>query len=517
MTATETATGHETPSGSPLLRVGLVYAGLCVLCILVFYDTADSLVRVWWGTPTFNHGFFVAPMAAYLIWMRRHTLVGVPIRQEWLALPLIVLAGLVWLVGYAGDVRLLQHAGFVGILIAMAGGLVGRHMLRLIWFPIAFLAFMVPAGDQLVPRLQDITADFSVTLLGWVNIPVWRDGVFLQIPNGMFEVAEACAGIRFLIANVVVAFVFAYLAYSKWWKWVIFIAISIAVPIFANGVRAFGIIYIAHVTDNEYAVGVDHLVYGWGFFTVIMLLCLFIGNLFADRRIGDFEPDPRAASRPVPAWNWPFVAAAAALMALGPAYAAVIIDSGSWQGQTTLQPPTVAGPWQPGGELQPPWKPVFRGASAELLQTYRDGSDQVSLFIAYYPAQGQGREVIYHANRMADDETWKRLETRRIGLTIDGAPMQVRLERMKGHGGATRVAAYWYWIAGRFTADPVQAKLYQIAGALSHGNKAAAAVAVTMLQPVDADGLEPLRDTIQRFLDATPNLNAYLRRQAGAH
>jgi len=495
------------------MRVALVYAGLCALCVAVFFDTASSLVQVWAATPTFNHGFFVAPMAAYLIWMRRHTLVGVPVRQEWLALPLIVGAGLVWLVGYAGDVRLFQHIGFVGILIALAGGLVGRHILRQIWFPIAFLIFMVPAGDQLVPPLQDLTADFSVILLGWVNIPVWRDGVFLQIPNGMFEVAEACAGVRFLIANVVVAFVFAYLAYDKWWKWVIFITISVIVPIFANGVRAFGIIYIAHVTDNEYAVGVDHLVYGWGFFTFIMLLCLFLGNLFADRRIGDFDPPETPPRLITGKWQWSFAVVGATLMALGPAYAMLVVDTAPWHDRTTMKAPTLTAPWQPAPAMQTPWQPVFIGASAKLLQPYRDGRNQVSLFIAYYPNQGQGKEVIQYANRMADDETWKRLETKRVALTVDGKPLTAKLERMKGPSGERRVAAYWYWIAGHSTADVVQAKLYQVASALGSGDHSAAAIAITMLEPEDPADVQA---TIQHFLDAMPNLNDYLRQLSDA-
>ena len=507
MTATPTTSDTMPSEGMTLQRAGIIYGILCVLTVAIFYDTARSLVLVWWGTPTFNHGFFVAPLAAYLIWMRRDSLVGVPIRQEWLALPLIFAAGLVWLIGYAGDVRLFQHIGFVGILIVLAGGLVGRYMLRKIWFPIAFLAFMVPVGDQLVPPLQDLTADFSVIMLRWFDIPVWRDGIFLQIPNGMFEVAEACAGIRFLIANIVVANVFAYLAYDKWWKWVIFIAISIIIPIFANSVRAFGIIYIAHVTDNEYAVGVDHLVYGWFFFTLIMLLSLFIGYLFADRRIGDFKPTPRVTGRSVPPWRWSFIGIALALLAMGPAYAAAVMSMAPWRGETELQPPQIAGEWQPRPEIQPPWEPVFIGASAKLMQAYDDGQDQVELYVAYYPVQGQGAEVIYHANRMANDEEWKRLETRRITLTVDGAPLKVKLERMQHYPGPRRVAAYWYWIAGKFTADPIKAKLYQITGALTYGDRAAAAIAVTMMETDDPAAMQA---ALQRFLDAAPNLNAYL-------
>lgn len=514
MTSPASPALENTATSAAQKRAALTYAALCVMCLAMFYETARSLYQVWLGTPTFNHGFFIAPMSIYLVWIRRHTLVGVPVRLEPLAIPLVVIAGLIWLVGYAGDVQLFQHIGFVGILIALGGGVFGRYMLRKIWFPLAFLAFMVPAGDQLVPPLQDLTADFSVILLNWVNIPVWRDGVFLQVSNGLFEVAEACAGVRFLIANIVVAFVFAYLAYDKWWKWVIFIAISIIIPIFANGIRAFGIVYIAHVTDNEYAVGVDHLVYGWGFFTVVMLISLFIGNLFADRRVGDFVATPVQLPRHVPGWNWVIVAAAAIAAVIGPTYATLVISNQPWTSKAAFTAPEIAAAWHEIAGPLPAWNPVFRGPSAELNKTYSDGNDAVGLYIAYYPKQGQGKEVIYHANRMADDDRWKRLETKRITLTVDGAPLKVRLERMQGSPGPKRIAAYWYWIAGKFTSDPIEAKLYQIAGALGSGDRSAAAIAVTTLETDDTDRMNA---ALQKFLDATPNLGEYLARLSKAN
>jgi EpsI family protein len=98
-------------------------------------------------------------------------------------------------------------------------------------------------------------------------------------------------------------------------------------------------------------------------------------------------------------------------------------------------------------------------------------------------------------------------------LNIDGTPMQVRLERMQGSPGPKRVAAYWYWIAGRFTSDPIEAKLFQIAGALTSGDQSAAAIAITVVETDDAD---KIKAALQRFLDATPNLNTYLTKLAKA-
>ena len=244
-----------------------------------------------------------------------------------------------------------------------------------------------------------------------------------------------------------------------------------------------------------------------------MLLCLFLGNLFADRRVGDFEATPLPSRLSVPRWNWVFVVIAMAASLVGPGYAAIVMNNTKWAGEAHLSAPTVAAPWQQQADPVPAWRPVFNGPSAELSQTFGDGKDDVGLYVAYYPAQGQGAEVIYHANRMANDEQWKRMETRRMMLNVDGKPMQVRLERMQGSPGPKRVAAYWYWIAGRFTSDPIEAKLFQIAGALTSGYRSAAAIAVTV---VETDDTDRNKAALQRFLDATPNLNTYLTNLAKA-
>ena len=75
-------------------------------------------------------------------------------------------------------------------------------MVRRILFPLAYLLFAVPLGDFLVGPLQDVTAVFTVWALQLTGIPVYLEGRFFYIPTGAFEVAEACSGIRYLIASL---------------------------------------------------------------------------------------------------------------------------------------------------------------------------------------------------------------------------------------------------------------------------------------------------------------------------
>ena len=145
---------------------------------------------------------------------------------------------------------------------------------------------------------------------------------------------------------------------------------------------------IAHLTNNEYAVGVDHLIYGWIFFAIVTVLLLMIGMTFRD------EPLPETAAAPVPTRTGMRpdlsrygVAAIAAIViaALAPAYAA-IIDSPLNPQVVTLEPPPVGGDWQP-VTTREAWRPVFPKASAELFRSYQKSGQLVHLYVAYYANQ----------------------------------------------------------------------------------------------------------------------------------
>src|SRR6185437_3753513 len=100
------------------------------------------------------------------------------------------------------------------------------------------------------------------------GIPVFGDGTIIEIPAGTFVVAEACAGLRFLVASVSFGIFYAVLVYRSLSRRVMFIAVSFVLPVIANGFRAFGIVYLAHLSGSAAAVEADHVIYGWGFFAV---------------------------------------------------------------------------------------------------------------------------------------------------------------------------------------------------------------------------------------------------------
>lgn len=476
---------------------------LVAVLIAIFFPTWQSMVMVWWNTVTYHHGFLVAPVTVALIWLERKTLIGLPIRFEPLALlPLAGCAGL-WLLGEAGDVQLFQHVAVVGMLVTGLTAVLGRHIVRAIAFPLLFLFFMVPFGDFLVPYLQDITARFSVALLRAIDIPVFHNGFMIDLPNGRFEVAEACAGIRFLIANVVVAAVFAHLSYRRWWKWAIFMLLAVAIPVLANGLRAFGIILIAHLTDNAYAVGVDHLIYGWGFFTFVMLIVLFIGNLFADKAPSKVSAPilPQSSGAGIGLVG---VMALAAVILTPPAYAYLVMRAPAAVPAIDAAPPEVPG-WTL-VEVSGDWRPRLTNADADTVWTYRHATGEIDLAMGYYAFERQGAEVVYHANRMADDETWTRIDIGMRGLSVSGLPAIVRSERIQAYG-RDRAVLWWYWIGGTFTADNLTAKFLQVRDHLLGRHQPAAILAISAPYTEDP---EKAYELVERFMGSGVDLQAYL-------
>ena len=96
---------------------------------------------------------------------------------------------------------------------------IGPPVYRLLLAPLLFLFFLVPSGAFLVPSLQRITTSITIIGLHALQIPVYSDGYMIEIPEGPFEIAEACAGLRFLIASIVFGCFFAVLMYrSLLWR-----------------------------------------------------------------------------------------------------------------------------------------------------------------------------------------------------------------------------------------------------------------------------------------------------------
>ncbi|MHA7818467.1 MAG: exosortase A [Erythrobacter sp.] len=286
-----------TPHSSPGLSLRAPRAWRAALAMLALASLAviavtlrewGEMLHQWWNIDTYAHVLLVPVVIGWLVALKRRELSGIEPRP-WLPGLAIAAAGLgLWLIGRATGINLLAHAGAVGALQGAVIAAIGARASLILALPIGFGVFLVPFGDEIIPPLQAITAEIAIALTRWSGIPAAIDGIYIDTPIGLFVVAEACSGVKFLVAMVTLAVLVAFTRFRSLGRRAAFLAIAIVVPIIANGIRAWGTIYVAQSQGVEFAAGFDHIFYGWIFFAIVVFVVLAAAWRFFERNPQDY-------------------------------------------------------------------------------------------------------------------------------------------------------------------------------------------------------------------------------------
>jgi exosortase A len=490
-------------------RVHLLVLGLVETAILAwFHRDAAAIASIWWNSSTFNHCMLIPPIIAWLVWQRLPELSEL-VPTAWAPGLLLVAAGAMgWLLGEAGGVAFARHLGLAFMLQGAVIACLGKAVARGLAFPLCYLLFLVPAGEGLVPMMQTITAKIATFLLGLSGVPAHLEGVFITTPTGYFEVADACAGVKFLIAMLAFGALVAELCYRSWRRRIAFLAVAIIIPILANGVRAWGTIYIAHLTSIRFAAGFDHVIYGGIFFALVIALILGAGWRFFDRAVGDRWFDPRALQPETPQPSrWPFVASGVLALAILPGMWSNVVAAGGIQPlPARFAAPEIAG-WQRVPATRGlVWQPHFAGADRIGIAHYRDSRGRiVDLAIAVFTNQDEGRELVgFGQGAVAPVSAW--------AWTADAPPPpNGRAERIGSHGVAREVVSF-YRVGQVTTGSGVEVKLETLKTRLFGGPQRAVAILVSA---EDSAADVSARPAIDDFLRALGPIERLADRAAG--
>lgn len=481
------------PVASGIAWARLAPGALLVAAILLLLrDTAAAMVDIWWRSETFTHCLLVPPISLWLVWRRRARLALLPARPvPWLLAGIAAVCAF-WLLGELASVNAATQLALVALIVLSVPAVYGWAVARELAFPLAFLFFAVPLGEFMVPPMMEWTAVFTIAALQASGIPVYREGLQFIIPSGSWSVIEACSGVRYLIASFMVGTLFAYLNFNSTRKRLLFALVSIAVPIIANWLRAYIIVMLGHLSDNKIAAGVDHLIYGWVFFGIVIGAMFMIGARWADPESSLPAPWVPAWPSATPAAHWGLAAAALALL--------LAAQGLLWQlGQPSGTHPRLALPAPAAGwsaaepDTQPErWQPQFSTANLQLEAAYRhpDQPATVGLWVGYYRDQGYARKLVTSTNGLVEPggaSTWTLVGSGGTRAP-DGQPWRTAVLRGANDPaalGAPRLRVWQvYWIAGRLHTSDARAKL-QLAfnRLLGRGDDGAVLLLFTALPP----------------------------------
>ncbi len=502
------------PATAGAWRNALAALALLVLAIVLLHrETALAMVQIWSRSDTFAHAFLVPPISLWLVWRLRAQLAPLsPRPAPWVLAPMALIA-LGWLLGQLSATNAATQLTLTALVVLSVPAVLGLQVARRILFPLAFLFFSVPIGEFLLPTLIGWTADFTVAAVRLSGVPVYREGNQFVIPSGRWSVVEACSGVRYLIASFMVGSLFAYLNYRSPRRRWIFAGVSILVPIVANWLRAYMIVMLGHLSGNTIAVGVDHLIYGWVFFGVVIMALFMIGARWA-------EPDaaPSAAAVLAPASASTPAAGAAPLRVWLLALAAALLAAlpvAAWQWLERAQPAQPVKLVLP-ESLSPAWTassapalltPVHVGPAATLVRSYQEGAAVVTVHLAYYGRQTEASKLVSSKNTLVQpkDDPWNPLATMPQQADAPQGPLTVRATRLlrdkqPGEGEQKRVLAWQlYWVDGRWLASDARAKLAGVWGRL-RGSEASASVLIYTEEPAGGDATAVLNGFVRANL-----------------
>ena len=437
--------------GVRLLLVAVTIGGV----LFAQHATYIDMVEAWGRTTAYNHCFVIPFISLFVAWKERYRLLATRPSVSWTGVGFVALCCSVLFLGTLMTINALQHLAAIGLIVGAFWSLLGSAASRALWFPLIYLFFMVPEGEFLVPYLQDWTAFVVVKLLRWTGMPVFIEGRFLQIPSGAFTVAQACSGLNYLLASLAVGSLFAYYTFVSVWRRLVFMAFSILVPLVANGIRAYGIILIAHYSGYRYAMGVDHFIYGGVFFGVIIFVLFATGRAFSDRA-EELSARSSSPSRAMSSGNGINVLLAVAFvfgLTLTPKFLSEKIDARSDRSRLITPDFAEIHGWALESSRESRLHSRFPGAAIHVAAPYETGNGSVLLQVGIFQSDGPESELVSSNNSLFDKKTW------RFSGDADVGNLSTEQNRfVVNSGDEQHLVQWWYQVGGDVFVSGLAAK-----------------------------------------------------------
>jgi exosortase B len=257
-----------------------VLAGLAAMYVPTFANLASGL----WSTEANAHGPIVLVVVLFLLWRLRGKLaLGASLAASVIGGAALLSGLLLYVVGRSQGFPLFETASLLPVLIGTLLLLGGWKAVTVFWFPILFLAFLIPLPPFLVELMTGaLKTKVSVivdAVLYAAGYPVARDGVTLSIGPYQLLVADACSGLHSMFSLSAMGLLYLYLVEHKSaWRNSLLIAAILPIAFVANIVRVIILVLVTYYLGDAAGQGFVHGFAGITLF-VIALLFLFAFDL----------------------------------------------------------------------------------------------------------------------------------------------------------------------------------------------------------------------------------------------
>ncbi len=256
---------------------------LSILFLLTYIPTFLWMWERWFVHDSYyTHGILIPFVTCFLIWQKREELVQMKPIGSPLGVPLVISGLLIHLVSSLLRVYFTSGFSFLIVLIGLILYFYGMAILKKIWFPIAFLVFMIPIPEVAIAnisfRMKLFAAELATVCLNHMRLPALREGSVIMMRHANITVDDVCSGLRSLIALTALGSIFAYLMTSTLIKKIFLFFSTIPIAIITNIFRIVFLATIAEIWGPRYAQGFIHDLSGFSVFFLAFILLFSVGR-----------------------------------------------------------------------------------------------------------------------------------------------------------------------------------------------------------------------------------------------
>jgi len=279
------------PAGLDLWMLGLLAAGFALLYGPAYLELSKTV----WATDEQGHGPIILAVAVWLFYTQRHQLAAVPSKPvPALGWPLLVFALLLYALGRSQDIIMFAVGSQIILLVALLLLFHSVRGLKLVWFPLFFLLFMVPLPEALVAAatapLKSAVSAVASSLLYAGGYPVGRSGVIMTVGPYQLLVADACAGLNSMFTLEALGMLYMKLmGYTSVSRNVTLAILLIPTAFFANIVRVMILVLVTYHFGDEAGQGFVH-----GFAGMVLFMVALVLMLVLDKVLGLFFNNAKA-------------------------------------------------------------------------------------------------------------------------------------------------------------------------------------------------------------------------------
>jgi exosortase B len=284
----------------PLLPSGLDWPAFTAVVLgfaILFVPFYVELARTIWATDEQGHGPIILVVSGWLLFRRRHDIaaLGPKARPVW-GWTLLVFALALYVLGAAQSIIMFVGISQILVLAALMLLFRGAAALRLAFFPLFFLLFMIPLPEALVAAvtapLKSAVSAVATNLLAALGYPVGRSGVIMTVGPYQLLVADACAGLNSMFTLEALGLLYMNLmSYTSISRNATLALLLIPIAFAANVVRVLILVLVTYHFGDEAGQGFVH-----GFAGMVLFLVALCFMLMTDKFLGTFMPARRRAS-----------------------------------------------------------------------------------------------------------------------------------------------------------------------------------------------------------------------------